>query len=428
MIYPFDPPTADRVESLHLLRPLPRPSSFPSLSSLCALAVARHPTTALARQRHFLTLAVRSQLLAACTASASLSDELLEQLLTAGGVTMINLSECVHITDRGVLIISETCPQLRVLWLDGLNVSDEALAQIGIGCPQLIEIHISRCRRISDGCLVQLFRSCSLTKLDVSLCRQLSDTGAQSALCNCPRLASLALDGTRVSDALVSGLRTLDSLTVLSLQGCRLLTPSALGQLCLLAPNLTWLRLGCTSADDTTVDAISDSLPQLCALSLDGCAALSAVPLPLLLLGCPSLTALDLSRCPLIDSLRFHHSSHLLCELQLSYCPVLSPAALVEIAESCEALTSLWLEGCSVVEDVHVFKLCQGCTMLERVSFAFCDALTEKAIFYVAMLQRVVQLCVGGCAQLKDDDVIAAVSVCSTLRALQLPSRRELFL
>jgi hypothetical protein len=39
--------------------------------------------------------------------------------------------------------------------------------------------------------------------------------------------------------------------------------------------------------------------------------------LPLLLLGCPELQALDLSRCVRVAMLTFHHSSHSLLELQL---------------------------------------------------------------------------------------------------------------
>eukprot|EP00966_Prymnesium_polylepis_P081086 1878586-Prymnesium_polylepis.1 len=114
-------------------------------------------------------------------------------------------------------------------------------------------------------------------------------------------------------------------------------------------------------------------------------------------------------------------------ELQLSYCAALSRGAIATIAESCEALAALWLDGCAVLDDALVFELCQGCAALQRLSLSHCDAVTERAVFYVAMLRQIAQLCSCGCAQLRDEQVLAAVSMCTSLLVLELPSGRVLW-
>ncbi|KAL1500232.1 hypothetical protein AB1Y20_012900 [Prymnesium parvum] len=411
---PQPPPDAPRYSA----------AAFPSLSHLSAQCLAAVPS-ALSRTAACLApLPVRAQLLGAFSRHKSLSDEILPPLLR--GVTELDLSDCVHVTCAGLAAIGAAGGALRSLRLDGLSLSDEALAAIGAGCARLAALSLRRCRRVTDGCVAAVASRGALTALDLSFCRQLGDEAALAALRHCP-LASLLVDGTRVSDALLRHTPPLGRLSVLSLHGCRAPSEAALRALLRLSPRLECLRIGGTSAADATVEAIAECLPRLRLLSLEGCAAISDRALPLLLLGCPSLTALDVSRCTLVHALRFHHSSHSLCELQLSHCVGLAPATLVEIAENCEALTTLWLEGCAVLNDSLVFQLCQGCAALERISFSYCDAITERAIFYIAMLRRIAQLCVGGCAQLYDEQVITAVSVCNTLRALMLPSLRQLW-
>ena len=98
------------------------------------------------------------------------------------------------------------------------------------------------------------------------------------------------------------------ALTSLSLDGCRQLSERALCGLCAAAPRLVVLGLGGTAASDMTVEAAATHLSLLRALSLNSCPVTAAM-LPLLLLGCASLAALHLARCPHLDMLTFHHSS-----------------------------------------------------------------------------------------------------------------------
>lgn len=447
-------------EAALLLSPFPRPPLefawrvmrcgsmvhyFPSLASLAAQCIARDASTLerIARDHrlHLLTPTLRTQLLGTLAANGVLNDELLECLL--GGAVELNLSECVQVTSRGMAAVAKNGAELCRLCLTGLSISDEALSLVGMHCARLAVLHLGRCRRLTNECVALLAQQLALTDLDLSQCRQLGDMAAESVLRHSPQLVTLRLDGTRVSDALLDSipgmaevqgqlttgfeLPGLRGLTALSLQGCRQLSESALQRLCYLTPLLILLRMGATAAGDSTVEAISESLPRLRALSLEGCSAVSDRALPLLLLGCPALAALDLGRCALIGTVQFHHSSHSLRELQLSHCTALSRSAFVTIAESCEALSALWLEGCSALDDQLVFELCQGCAALERLSLAHCHAVTERALFYIAMLRQIMQLCVCGCVQIQDGEALAALSMCTSLLVLELPSRRVIW-
>jgi len=426
-------------------------SAIPDLAVLCAECIARDAASslqALVRGHgwRLLTPTIRAQLLTALGSHGALSDALLEQLLHER-VLDLDLSECAQVTQRGMSLVTERCAGLNRLRLHGLNVADDALGPLGMRCRQLAALHLGRCRRITDGCVAHLAQRLPLTEVDLSHCRQLGDEAAESLLRLCPTLLQLRLDGTHVTDGLLGAFGTsgpggsslevggvaeqlpgLRCLTALSLQGCRHMSEEGLTQLCRRALALRWLRLGGTAANDGTVEAIAEYIPGLRALSLESCAAVSDRALPLLLLGCSALAALDVGRCALISTIQFHHSSHSLCELQLSHCTALTAAALLEIVESCEALCALWLEGCAVLDDSLVFKLCQGCSALERASFSHCDFITERAVFYVSMqLRSIRQLCLCSCAQLHDEQVLAAVQVCTALRFLDLPSRRSMW-
>ena len=417
--------------------------SPPDLATLCAQCIGRDAVSSLqvlirGHGWRLLTPTIRAQLLSALGAQGALSDGLLEHLLHSG-VQDLDLSECAQVTNRGMVLVTERCAGLARLRLQGLSLSDGAISPLALRCTHLAALDVSRCRRISDGCVAVLAQHLDLIEIDLSHCRQLGDGAVESVLRLCPRILQLMLDGTRVSDALLGDGGDIDDilqrfpglrcLTALSLQGCRLLSTNALGRICRHTQALQWLRLGGTAATDDTIEVIAESIPGLHALSVEGCSAISGSALPLLLLGCSTLAALDVGRCSLVSSIQFHHSSHSLCELQLSHCASLSAAALMTIAENCEALCALWLEGCAVLDDSLVFELCQGCSALARVSFSYCDLITERAVFYVAMqLRHITQLCLCGCAQLHDDQVLATVKMCTALRFISLPSGSSILL
>jgi hypothetical protein len=443
-------PYAEEPQTVALLLPplpltLQANGSPPDLATLCAEQIARDAASSLqgllrGHGWRLLTPVIRTKLLSALGTHGALSDGLLEQLLHAG-VQDLNLSECAQVTNHGMALVSERCVGLHRLQLKGLSVSDDALRPLATRCTRLAALHLSRCRRISDGLISLMAKHLALTEVDLSHCRQLGDEAAESLLRCCPQILKMRLDGTRVTDALLGELAEgqcdsgaservsqklpgLQCLIALSLQGCRLMSEHAIRRVCNHARALQLLRLGGTAANDYTIEVIAE-ISGLRALSLEGCSAISGRTLPLLLLGCSALASLDVSRCALVSTLQFHHSSHSIRELQLSNCAALSVAALRAVTENCEALRALWLDGCAVLDDSLVFELCQGCSALERVSFSHCDNITERAVFYVAMqLRHVVELCLGGCAQLQDDQVLAAAQMCSALRVIELPSRR----
>jgi len=458
----------------------------PPLRELCLDRVGAEPAASLAsiargQGWRLLPTPLRLQLLGALGERHALSDALLERLLPAGSVAQpapapatLCLAECAQVTERGLGRVAERCPELAGLSLLGLSVADPPLALLGMCCTQLRSLCLARCRRVSEGCVAQLCMSLPrLQSLDLSHCRQLGDVAAAAALRHCAELHTLWVDGTRVrgerpdpddpgrgvpgagpTESLGTGagmprpttassrpstaarqpayepqgggwagLPGLRSMTSLSLQGCRLVSEGSLCALCADAPHLEHLWLGGTPAAERTLEAVAESLPGLRCLSLRGCTEMGDGALPLLLLGCPALQALDLSRCVRVEHLTFHHSSHSLLELQLGHCAQLSRDAISAIAESCEALLALALLACAQLDDALLLELGTGCTRLQRLHLQQCELISERGAFYAATSCRELrELRLCGCVQLTDEEALQATHGCSSLCALELPS------
>lgn len=277
-----------------------------------------------------------------------------------------------------------------------------------------------------------------LFELDLGQCKQLGDGVALLALRRCSRLASLHLDGTRLTDAVAPGehdesgeleLRpsspsALSCLTALDLGGCRHVSAAALARLCARLPSLRSLSLAHTSASDATLVAVAENIRPLRALSVEGCAAVTDAALPLLSIGCVDLEVFNLSRCPSVASLAFHHSSHSLVSLSLAHAPNICADALSAVAESCAALTALSLAGCMALDDVSLLSLVVGCPCLRTLHVSHCEQITERGLFYTAMQSASLsELALCGCAAISDSEALQAVEGgCAPLRWLQLPS------
>ena len=136
-------------------------------------------------------------------------------------LTAIDLSECMRITDAGVLAIAQTCPHVTSLDLTnnfvlsdiglsaiaeschhltsiGLfniwNLSDIGASAIAEGCHHLTSIDISFNRKVTDVGILAIAQGCpQLMFVNLSYCEQISEIGVQAMLQNCLNLTSINL-------------------------------------------------------------------------------------------------------------------------------------------------------------------------------------------------------------------------------------------
>ncbi|KAI9305216.1 hypothetical protein BJ944DRAFT_265578 [Cunninghamella echinulata] len=69
-----------------------------------------------------------------------------------------NISNCIHITERGLCAFLKECPQLEIIDLSGLSrgVTDQVLYTMAIYCQQLTHIYLNHCKYITDQGMKQL--------------------------------------------------------------------------------------------------------------------------------------------------------------------------------------------------------------------------------------------------------------------------------
>lgn len=75
---------------------------------------------------------------------------------------ILNLARCDRVTNRSVIKIAENCPDLKELNLSGCySISDTSIIRIAESCPNMIELNLSGCRDVTDVCTLRIAESCS---------------------------------------------------------------------------------------------------------------------------------------------------------------------------------------------------------------------------------------------------------------------------
>jgi len=143
----------------------------------------------------------------------------------------LDFSRCRTLTDKGVKSLAHNVPQLCGLQLsecDGLT--DAGLSGILETTPKLTHLDLEELDDLTNSILQSLAQSpcaSNLEHLNISYCESLGDTGMLAVIKACPRLKSLVMDNTRVSDLVLTeaaaAVRARDNL---SFRSSTSLTPS----------------------------------------------------------------------------------------------------------------------------------------------------------------------------------------------------------
>lgn len=235
----------------------------------------------------------------ACTQSLRCLDLSGSRLVTESGLVKflgrcedlrsINVSYCVHQVTDQVLECLSGCLQLRdANFTDCVNVTDHGLLLLTSKCTttsnplsrSLRTVSLYNCKRITDAGLHSLARCPDLCSLDIFNCALVTDSPFRDLASNCLNLSAISLRRcTNITGKCLRELATLAQLQVLDVSFCSRLDGEALMHLCR-CPRLHTLKLAhCTRVT-------LDSLQQL--------------------VSCCPIRALDISYC---------HKRLSLCEL-----------------------------------------------------------------------------------------------------------------
>jgi F-box/leucine-rich repeat protein 2/20 len=212
------------------------------------------------------------------------------------------------------------------------HLTDAVLVSLMVGYPKLATLLLRWCSNVTSAGLASVVAGCSnLASLDITGCINVTDGELKKLATGCTQLTSLTLTGcTLVTDA---GMETISkgcNLTLLNFGWCRNVTDVGVEKLAKECPNLTSLACTrCRNVSDVGLGKLAKGCPNLTWLEVDGCHNVSDVGVGKLGEGCPNLTTLALANC-------YRVTGHIL--------PIL--------AAGCTKLRKLDMTGCNIVADV----------------------------------------------------------------------------
>lgn len=215
---------------------------------------------------------------------------------------------------------------------------------------------------------------------------------------NLPNIESLNLKGCfNVTDSGIGHAFTkcLPFLTVLDLSLCKQITDTSLGKIAEFLRSLELLDLaGCCNITNTGLLLCSWGLPKLRYLNLRSCRHISDAGILHLTglsnnskgLGNKGLTTLCLQDCQKITDNALRHISKGLVNLEclnLSFCGSITEAGLSHLA-SIRSLRELNLRSCEGVNDEGIAHLAVGGLNLVSLDVSFCDKITDNALNHIS--------------------------------------------
>ncbi|KAJ5294402.1 hypothetical protein N7508_009223 [Penicillium antarcticum] len=116
----------------------------------------------------------------------------------------LDLHQCAEVTDAGLKSLAHNVPDLEGLQVSQCSeLTDSSIIDIIQTTPKLSHLEMEDLENLTNSVLVELAKSsCAqhLEHLNISYCESLSDTGMLQVMKSCPKLRSVEMDNTRVSD------------------------------------------------------------------------------------------------------------------------------------------------------------------------------------------------------------------------------------
>lgn len=120
----------------------------------------------------------------------------------------LDFTHCRGISNVGVKTMACNVPYLEGIQLSKCHgLSDDAVTDLLPTVPMLTHLDLEELEDLTNAVLTCLANApCSqvITHLCISYCENLGDTGMLQVIKNCPRLSSLVLDNTRISDLVLT--------------------------------------------------------------------------------------------------------------------------------------------------------------------------------------------------------------------------------
>jgi F-box/leucine-rich repeat protein 2/20 len=116
----------------------------------------------------------------------------------------LDLHQCPGVSDIGLKSLAHNVPDLEGLQVSQCSeLTDDSIIDVIRTTPKLSHLELEDLENLTNSTLVELAKSpCAqnLEHLNISYCESLSDTGMLQVMKSCPKIRSVEMDNTRVSD------------------------------------------------------------------------------------------------------------------------------------------------------------------------------------------------------------------------------------
>ncbi|KAI8767504.1 serine/threonine-protein kinase yakA [Biomphalaria glabrata] len=187
----------------------------------------------------------------------------------------LDMTDCPHITDQDLMIITSQCTQLLFFYLRRCPlITDLGVSYIANNCTSLRELSMSDCLNITDLAMRELAKlRDNLRYLSVAKCEKVSDEGVINIAKNCSKLRYL------------------------NVRGCEAVSDIGLEFLARNCPRLRSLDIGKCDITDVGLYALSSYCPQLKKLGVKSCDAITDKGIVVVAFNCHSLQQLHVQDC-----------------------------------------------------------------------------------------------------------------------------------
>lgn len=247
------------------------------------------------------------------------------------GLRVINLADCIRISDHGVR-----------------NVVD------GPSGPHLRELNLTNCLRVGDTTLFRIAQRCqNLAYVRFCYSEFVTDAGVE-LLGNMQALRSLDLSGCAVGDAGLASLGNNPNFRNISLSECNQITDVGIQKMCSKLLLLETLDISyCVNVTDYATKFLAFSCRELVRLNIAGCSQLTDTSISYISGGCHYLSHLNMANLPNMTdkALRYlRRGCRLLQRLNVTLCANITYPAILRVET----------EGCVISHSIDVKQMKLG--------------------------------------------------------------------
>jgi hypothetical protein len=338
------------------------------------------------------------------------------------------------ITDDGLLMIAQGCPQLKDITLrDCKKISYKGLLALAVNLPGMTSIDVclssnmtsvsvtanmtcvgvyaiaQRCPALVKICLLEGCRTFLYAAVAIN-------NSIRAVALGCPKLQTISIyHGYELSDESVAFLaERCKELRSILLRQCNLVADGAIRAIANSCPDLEKLDLGGrprigTFFSSQITDASFITVGQKCSKLVDISIAYNNVTnigIAALARGCPQLR----SFCARV-------------------CPSISTAGITALSHGCKKLRTINLHKCGLITDESLYRIAEGCPDLTSFTLSSSEAVTNAGISCIAGgCEKLTSITIIDCSQIDDNALIAIGFSCPTLLGITMTASSNPYL